>query len=264
MPPSKSILQKGPSLDRQPQSMIPTKSSEPIPPDLPDLSNPMGRRSSTKPLPQNVLTLEDLMPSSPTPSQYPQSGTPTSLTSQSNTYMSPGGHPLSPSQYGNVSSYQQQPNQYGQQTPYGQYASSHYGSSQNVDQYGNYGQGYQNQYQQPGYANQQVIFNPFTRFKIIRALLRVTVITYAASFKKYSKCLLTTFHAVRRSLYLMITFIFLDVTTAIFGFHLQPNVVKSNEPLRSPTFWCKTRVFILSFNFSSFYPPFSKFRWSPV
>lgn len=159
MPPSKSILQKGPSLDHQ--NVTPSKPAEPVPPDLNELSNPMGRRrSSSKPLPQNVLTLEDLMPSSPTSSQYPQSGTPTSITSQGNPYMSPGGHPLSQNQYNNATSYQQQQqlqNQYGQQMPYGQYASSHYGSSQNVDQYGNYGQGFQNQYQTPGYTNQQVI-----------------------------------------------------------------------------------------------------------
>lgn len=159
MPPSKSILQKGPSLDHQ-GNMTPTKPPESLP-EMSDISNPMGRRSSSKPLPQNVLTLEDLMPSSPTSSQYPQSGTPTSISSQNNPYLPQGGsHPLSQSQYSPTTSYQQQPqqqqNQYGQQMPYGQYAHSHYGSNQNVDQYGNYGQGFQNQYQTPGYANQQV------------------------------------------------------------------------------------------------------------
>ncbi|XP_032454965.1 junctophilin-1 isoform X6 [Nasonia vitripennis] len=180
--PGKSILHKGSSLDQQ--NTTPMKqqqpqqlAQQPVGADGLDSGGATGavsqvlRRASMKPLPQNTLTLADLMPqnqsSNPYSAQNQLPGSPSSQSSPSNPY-SPQ-MTLPQNQFPTSSTppamtmYQQQQQQYqagqyGQQNPYGatQYGQSQYPSSQNVDQYGNYGQGFQNQYQtQPGYANQQ-------------------------------------------------------------------------------------------------------------
>ncbi|XP_032454960.1 junctophilin-1 isoform X2 [Nasonia vitripennis] len=182
--PGKSILHKGSSLDQQ--NTTPMKqqqpqqlAQQPVGADGLDSGGATGavsqvlRRASMKPLPQNTLTLADLMPqnqsSNPYSAQNQLPGSPSSQSSPSNPY-SPQ-MTLPQNQFPTSSTppamtmYQQQQQQYqagqyGQQNPYGatQYGQSQYPSSQNVDQYGNYGQGFQNQYQtQPGYANQQML-----------------------------------------------------------------------------------------------------------